>query len=210
MFATMGLTATVTVQKAGTQTVAGQNFDMSLSGLAPSDGTGGVLSVYARGDYEDENLTKRMGKSLSVRTEGYVLSMQLGSFHPDAPGIGIGGPFDFFRQIHRNTEVEFQRSFALSGDFLDLMLADATFKILLDLGIEVLTINAQSQVVVTLNYTAGPSQMKPVTPVTAEQTNASTVSPVPVPATLPLLLGGLAGLTVFSRRKGCSVAEHRV
>lgn len=176
--------ATIVAPTNALQVVAGEDISLTLSGLAQSDGTGGTLSVFARGDYEDSNSAKRPGESLSVDVEGTLLAAQLGSFDPSNPGVGVGGPFDFFIQIQPNLEVEFQRTFALSGAFLDALLADGTVNVLLDLGDDVNIINSNSRVNIVLKYE-----------------EALEISPVPLPAGMPLLLAGLAGMGLLRRGK---------
>lgn len=176
--------ATIVAPTNALQVLSGEDISLSLTGLPGSDGTGGTLSVYARGDYEDSNPAKRPGESLSVDVEGTILSSQLGSFDPNDLGVGVGGPFDFFNQIRPNLEVEFQRTFTLSGAFLDALLADGTVNVLLNLGDDVNVINADSRVNIVLKYQ-----------------EAIELSPVPLPAGMPLLLVGLTGLGLLARRK---------
>lgn len=176
--------ATVVAPITALQTESGQEFNLSLTDLLPSDGNGGTLTITAHGDYEDDELAKRQNETLSLALEGTVIAPILGSFNSSAPGAGAVGPFDYFTQIRANLEVEFQRTFTLTGAFLDSLLADGTVNIFLDLGDDVNIIDSNSKVdiVLTYNDTAG-------------------IAPVPLPASALLLLSGLAGFGLMHRRK---------
>lgn len=175
--------ATVIAATNELQTVAGESFNLSLLGLGPSDGTGGTLSIYARGDYEDFGTDSEF---LNVDAEGLFTAGPLGSLAFDATTnvflSGSGGPFDFAQKFGSN-DAEFQRTFALSGALLDALLGDGQVDVGLQLSDPVDIITADSRVNIILKYES-----------------ASETAVVPLPASLPLLLAGLAGFGVLRRR----------
>ena len=61
------------------QTVGGQNFVFSFGGQPPSDGTGGTLTIHARGDYDPGTATEFLTWDID--------SLGIGS----AAGPAIGG-----------------------------------------------------------------------------------------------------------------------
>jgi hypothetical protein len=173
--------ATVSATTSEPQTVEGQDFALSLAGLAPSDGTGGTFSLYARGDYQD-NENFYMTEFLDLDLEGLFSAGPIGAFNSDNGNPGLGGPFDLFNEYSTNTDVDFQRTFALEGALLDTLLADGQLDAMISLSDDVGLFGPSPQVGITLTY-------------------STAMAAVPLPASLPLLLGGFAGFGLMRRRK---------
>lgn len=172
------LAAPVSVDDQQTQTVGGQDFNFSFSGLTASDGTGGTLVLHAAGDY-----TGAASETLDWTAEGIVGASNVGGFAVDGSG-GTGGPFDFANVIQPLGNIEWQRTYVLSGAELDALLADLVVNVFVDLSAEVGLFQPPNFVKVSLNYNSAP------------------VAAVPLPAGLPLLLGafGLLGASRLRRK----------
>jgi hypothetical protein len=111
------------LQAIQTQTVSGQDFSFNFAGLAPSDGTGGVLTIRARGDYD-------------AGTAGEFLTWDL-----DFMGIGVtAGPAIGGATIIQEHEIlndtEWTQSFTINGSDLFTALTDEMITISVDLNFQ--------------------------------------------------------------------------
>lgn len=168
--------APVSVSDMQNQNRTGQNFNFTFDGLAASDGTGGTLVFHARGDY-DGNGNNPRSETLSWNAEGEIGARRVGGFVQGANGLG--GPFDFTNLFVRARNIEWQRTYELSGALLDGLLADSIVNIFVNLRNGVNVLNGPRYVEITLNYNTAPNLNR-------------NVSPVPLPAGLPLFGTGLA------------------
>lgn len=120
----------IVVSQLQNQTATGQLFDFALT--APlSDGTGGTLSIRARGDYGDDN--DPTFEVYSWHAENLLGAGPIGGF--DGNGDGVGGRFDGGLITHAaNRNYEFTRSYALTGAELLALTADGLFGLSVQLG----------------------------------------------------------------------------
>ncbi len=171
-----------------TQTIPGQDFTFTFTGLDPSDGTGATFILRAQGDYE--GLPPPLDtETLSWRIDGGIASAgPVGGFVPPCAG-GEGGPFDFCHEIQALGNVEWQRTYPLSAATTNALLADGALSIFVDLSDDVGLFAPPNFVEVTFIYNSG------TTP----------PPPLPEPATWTLLTVGLAALGA-SRRTRARVA----
>lgn len=142
-----------------TQTVAGENFNFSFGGLAPSDGTGGTFVLTGAGDYDG-----RDDEILSWDMEGQIGAAAVGGFcstgitavctSPNGAGLngGQGGPFDSVVIGQPLGQATWTRTYTLLPAVLDTLLGDGTIDIFIDLTDEVGLFNPPNFVEVTINY----------------------------------------------------------
>lgn len=109
------------------QTVDGQNFSFVFNNLLNSDGTGGMLIIRARGDYDGQ-----LEETLAWHSENVLSISALGGF---VNGIGgVGGPFDFAISHETSKDIEFQKTYSISNSQLQSILADGIFNVTVDLS----------------------------------------------------------------------------
>lgn len=105
------------------QTQPGENFTFSFSGLtAPISGTGGLLTIRARGDYDQSNVDE----FLTWDFDGLGIGFDVG---PALGGTTILGVFGTI-----GNDVEWQQSFTISSMDLFTAMIDSTIDISIDLS----------------------------------------------------------------------------
>lgn len=170
--------APVELSASASQTVAGQDFTFSFTGLAASDGTGGTFVLAARGDYAGGT-----GETLSWSMDGGTFAGgPVGGYTPayTCDGTGVGGPFDSCTTFGSD-DILWQRTYSISASVLNALLADAAISLFVDLDSAVNRIGPASGVEVSIRY-------------------ESPMAAVPVAGTLALLGLGLAAAGTARRR----------
>jgi hypothetical protein len=119
---TAGEAAALVLSQSLPQTESGQDFSFAFSSLHPSDGSDGILTIHARGDYDPDNPTEFLTWDL------------------DSLGIGsIAGPLTGAATILQDNginDVEWTQSFSIAGSDLLAATSDGTLSILLDLNLD--------------------------------------------------------------------------
>ena len=180
-FAALGaapaMAETISISQSQFMTEDGQDFTFNFSGLAPSDGNGGTITI---------------ASGASGNSPGFDLNTGMEYFQLNFDGVFQGtyhcgglGSFDGFThtQIPDNTggtDCEFALVITLSGPDFDALLADALISIGVLFSEKVSHRGDGDELVVSLSYTA---------------------SEVPLPAALPLFIAGMAGIGAAARRR---------
>ena len=164
------------------QTSSPETMNFSFGGLAASDGSGGQLILHARGDY-DHGGNGPGTEYLDWDAEGMTGATGVG----DCNGtVCQGGPFDFVTSHQALGNVEFQRTYNLSGALLDALIGDGTLDITVKIDSNVGFFEPPNYVEWTLNY------------------NTADGNVVPLPAGLPMLLTALVGFGYLRRRNSAA------
>lgn len=143
----------VVLNQTQNQTVDGQNFTFTFTGLSDA-AAGGTFILHARGDYDGAT-----NETLTWDLEGTTSGGPVGGF---VGGVGVGGPFDFFTVFQPLGNLEFQRTYSLSAAELDSILADGTLTLTVDLNAAVGLFEPPNYVEVTFQYdTAATSVPEP-------------------------------------------------
>ena len=164
------------------QTSSPETMNFSFGGLAASDGSGGQLILHARGDYDDGG-SAAVDESLSWNAEGLIGATGVGNCNGTSCQ---GGPFDFVTSHQSLGNVEFQRTYNLSGALLDALIGDGALDITVMISSDVGFFEPPNYVEWTLNY------------------NTADGNVVPLPAGLPMLLTALVGFGYLRRRKSAA------
>lgn len=112
----------ITISAFAPQTISGQDYEFGFSDILVSDGSDGIFTIHARGDYHPANPTEFLSWDLD--------SMGIGS---DA-GPPIGGATII--QENSINDVEWVQSFDILGADLLSATADGAISILLDLNLD--------------------------------------------------------------------------
>jgi hypothetical protein len=114
--------AAVVLSQSLPQTESGQDFEFDFSALRPSDGSDGILTIHARGDYDPQNPAEFL------------------TWDIDSLGIGsIAGPLTGAATILQDNginDVEWTQSFTIAGSDLLAATSDGTLNVLLDLYLD--------------------------------------------------------------------------
>jgi hypothetical protein len=147
VFAAAPEASAISLSLAAPQTESGQDFDFEFSSILVSDGSDGVLTIHARGDYQAANPTEFLTWDL------------------DSLGIGsVAGPLTGLATILQDNgvnDVEWTQSFVLFGSDLLVATADSTLHLHVDLNLDELFLGvnhlADTEFVeVSLSYAALP------------------------------------------------------
>ena len=151
---------------------------VTFSGLGPSDGTGGTLTIAG----QDLDLGNDAGlrETMSVSIDGVDLGIWLCG-PSTAPA-----PYNLIPGAVGNNFCDFTLTLAIGGAELDNILADGSASILLAFG-PFVNVYATSQAQITLSYADGVQGPSP--------------APVPLPASGLLLAGAFAALSYARRRR---------
>ncbi len=116
--------APIVLQGRAPQTIDGEVFTFDFADLVSPDGSAGTFTVWARGDYGD-NEHEYLSWSIDGLLDGFA-----GGFLPT--GRSHGDPFDFV--IHHGlNDVEFQRTYEIGAPQLDALVGDGLTSIFVGL-----------------------------------------------------------------------------
>ncbi|TDH58952.1 hypothetical protein E2C06_29925 [Dankookia rubra] len=149
----------VSYTRSATQTTAGQDFTFNLTGLLPSDGQAGTLTVVAKGDLDSNGiilnllLTNPETVTLGFAGQTQVLDIRNADSVVDANGLilsvtnllaGVG-----------SEQVTLTKAYAIAGSTLQAETADGALGVTADLsGTVNANIDSRDGVAVTLSYYA--------------------------------------------------------
>ncbi len=131
----------VVLNDSAAQTVAGQDFTFSFSPVLLSDGTDGVFTFHARGDY---SIGASLGESVDIDLDGVVQFNDLQATNSN------------LIQSFSHDDVEWEQSFVVSGADLVTMTSDFGSDLIIDLASGVNLNLANAFVEVTLEYSGVP------------------------------------------------------
>lgn len=161
----------------------GQDMFFNFSGLGPSDGTGGTVTIASGAATRPSSDLLPRGLDLT-RRNSFSLTFDEGT----SQGSFSCGSGDFLTTIPGAITLfgtcKFSLVLALDGAVLDALIGDGTLNlgVLFSSGVD--HEGHGDEVIVSLSYTdAGP------------------IAPVPLPAGLPLMAGGIAALGLLARRR---------
>ena len=179
-FTTPAVVSAATLSGSAPQTSDSQDFVFNFA-AEQSNGTAGVLTINARGDYG-----RLSSEVLTFDIDGVVSGGPFGAF-PDVLGPGpdfggVGGAFESV-VIHSTSpdDYEFTKKITISGADMLAITSDNFLSISLFTGSGVTNLNNLSFVSVELDY--------------------GTVAPIPLPAASIPLLTALGGLALMRRRR---------
>lgn len=166
-----------TVSGTQTHTVQGQDLTFSFTGLTASNGTGGTLTL--------SGVNLDLGTDADEYMSIYVDGTSYGSYVCDS--TPSAGRTDIPGWTGSNaSKCSFTLSYTLTASTLDAILADGTLTVFAEMGAGVLQ-NSQPapSLTVSLSYA---DYVAPTTP-------------VPLPASALLMVGGVAGLAGLRRAR---------
>ena len=115
---------------------AGQGFDFTFDNLPQASNFAAVFLVHARGDFAHSRTIA--GESLTWNLDNVVTGGPVGVFvspsNSNSITSSVGGPFDFVIYNGGISDIEFQRSYQISGADIVNITADGTADISVDLG----------------------------------------------------------------------------
>lgn len=167
----------VTVSDTKTHTALGQDLTYTFTGLAPSNGTGGTLTLTG----VNLDLGADANEYMSITVDGASYGSYVCDATPSAGRTNISGWTG-----PNESRCSFTLSFALTAGALDTILADGTMTVFADMGPGVYQ---PSQPTPSLSVML--SYAEYVTPTT----------PVPLPASALLMVGGAVGLAGLRRTR---------
>ena len=134
--------ATVLLTDSAVQTVTGQDFTFTFSPVERSDGSDGLFTIHARGDY---SATYGTNEWITWSLEGLV---------SDSAGPYLGSPVI---QTYNGNDLEWAETYTISGSVLRSITNDSVVTISADLGSYVdMGLSANPFVEVELAYTPVP------------------------------------------------------